>query len=339
MLKYKYAIGTHVMFYEIEMFSDFIDGMINLMSAVPNNDKANILLDFAFNVSEFFEKIDTSKISKSELCDRFKQSIERLNPHICEKNITYRIIDSNGFYTQTNYRREFNLNYSDKVDFLLWGETDSFFPRETFFCLESLKEQTNKFGAHRFVACFSDRKMWDSSWDPTVHPKFLNHKFIESDFENKNQAKSFLSIDEMNKINEENQSVDISYIDYPKIDGSCLVLSSDLIKSGVNIPPCFIHNDDESFSLMAKRILGQNYLQFIFKNVLKVHARRHPKKRLYVMGENNPNGFCNEKKGEWWNIFLKMSQHNVNCLFDEQKRFFTFNDFLNERDKNSHSNR
>ena len=58
----KYAIGVHVMFYEIEMLSTYVDGLLNLLSTVEN--KENVLIDFAFNVSQFFETIDISKISK-----------------------------------------------------------------------------------------------------------------------------------------------------------------------------------------------------------------------------------------------------------------------------------
>ncbi len=49
----KYAIGVHVMFYEIEMFKSYIDGLLNLLSTVDN--KENVYLDFAFNTSQFFE--------------------------------------------------------------------------------------------------------------------------------------------------------------------------------------------------------------------------------------------------------------------------------------------
>ena len=30
----KYVIGTHVMFFEIEMYKDFIDGLVNLLETV-----------------------------------------------------------------------------------------------------------------------------------------------------------------------------------------------------------------------------------------------------------------------------------------------------------------
>ena len=39
----KYVIGTHVMFFEIEMYKDFIDWLINLIDTVENKD--NIIID------------------------------------------------------------------------------------------------------------------------------------------------------------------------------------------------------------------------------------------------------------------------------------------------------
>ena len=35
-LKNKYVIGTHVMWFEIDMFEDFVDGLINLLETVEN---------------------------------------------------------------------------------------------------------------------------------------------------------------------------------------------------------------------------------------------------------------------------------------------------------------
>ena len=45
----------------------------------------------------------------------------------------------------------------------------------------------------------------------------------------------------MNEINSKIEDFDFRYIHYPKIDGSCLVISSDLIKFGVNIHLCLIY--------------------------------------------------------------------------------------------------
>ena len=44
----RYVIGTHVMWFEIEMFTDFIDGMINLMETVEDREKVTI--DLCFNL-------------------------------------------------------------------------------------------------------------------------------------------------------------------------------------------------------------------------------------------------------------------------------------------------
>lgn len=322
-IKNKYAIGIHIMFYEVEMLSTYIDGLINLLSTVDN--KENIFLDFTFNVSQFFEKIDTSKISKRDLIEKFNQQYSRL-PNSYNK--FYKIINNDDeFYTQTNYRREFNIKYSNLVDYLMWGETDSIFPKESIISLEQLTPEMHKRGLYRYVTCFADRKMWDNSWDVTVHPKFINHIYDDKDIDNISQAKSPMSIDQMNLINSQAHELDIQIINYPKIDGSCLVLTSDLIKSGVNIPPCFIHNDDASLSAIAEKMMGNKYVQVIFKNVLKVHARRHPRKRMYILNENNPRGFCGKEKGDWWQVFKQMSEHNLNTLFNNQGKFFTFEDF------------
>lgn len=311
------------MFYEIEMLSTYIDGLLNLLATVDT--PSNVYVDFAFNVSQFFEKIDTSKISKKELFEKFNEQYSRI-PNSFNK--FYKIIDDDSeFYTQTNYRREFNTQYCNKVDYLIWGETDSLFPREAIISLEALTPVIRSQGVYRFIACFADRKMWDNSWDVTVHPKFLNHVYNDKDVDNINQAKSMMSIEQMNSINSETRELDIQTINYPKIDGSCLVLSSDLVKSGINIPPCFIHNDDESLSIIAQKVLGDKYIQVIFKNILKVHARRHPKKRMYIENENNPRGFCGKEKGNWWQIFKEMSQYNLNTLFNNTGKFYTYEDF------------
>ena len=49
-LKNKYVIGCHVMFYEIAMYEEYIEGLINLLETVDN--KENVYLYLCFNVSE-----------------------------------------------------------------------------------------------------------------------------------------------------------------------------------------------------------------------------------------------------------------------------------------------
>jgi len=129
----------------------------------------------------------------------------------------------------------------------------------------------------------------------------------------------------MNKINDRAEDFDFSYITNPKISGACLVLSTDLIKFGVNIPPCMLYNDDEGLSIMSQKLLGQNYLQFVCQNILHVHARRHPQKRMYVKDEDNPHSFLNKKNNNFQK-FLKMSKENIQTLATGNGKFKEYND-------------
>lgn len=329
-LKNKYVIGCHVMFYEIEIYKEYIDGLINLMETVDN--KENVYFDFCFNVSEKIEKIDTDKISREKLEQVFNDGITRLMGYVYIPNVKVRIVTpEDDFYFHADYRRDLNYNYCKKVDYIMHGETDSFFPKEAFQALESLSEYTNANNIHRYVVCFADRKMWDPSWDPTVHPKYIDHVFEDGPDShlNPNQAKSRMSIEDMNKINSEIEDFNFTYINEPKIDGSCLVLSADLVKFGVNIPPCLIYNDDHGLSIMSSKLLGKNYIQFVCKNLLKVHARRHPKKRLYVLNEDNP--YSLGKKINTFEEFRRLSNANIQTLTSNApNKFYEYKDFKHE---------
>ncbi len=323
-LKNKYVIGTHVMFFEIEMYKDFIDGMVNLLETVDNKD--NVTIDLCFNMSEMVEKIDYNKISKDELLGKFYAGVNRII-ELGYENVVTGIVDKDEFYFHADYRRDLNYNYCKKVDYVMWGETDSFFPREAFQVIETLSEYTNENNIHRYLLSFSDRKMWDSSWDPLVHVDYESHVFVDDDkgHLNPNQAKSPLSIETMNDINVKAKEFDFTYITKPKISGACLVFSSDLIKCGVNIPPCLLYNDDEGLSIMSERILGNTFIQFICKNVLHVHARRHPNKRLYVKDEDNSYSFIDKKNSKFQKL-LELSKRNIQSLITGKNKFYEYND-------------
>ena len=176
--------------------------------------------------------------------------------------------------------------------------------------------------------------MWDSSWDPLVHVDYKSLDFIDGEDShlNPNQAKSKMSVEKMNEINGRVDEFDFDYITKPKLSGACLVLSSDLIKSGVNIPSCLIYNDDEGLSIMAEKLLGNNYIQFICKNILHVHARRHPDKRLYVRGEDNPHSFINQKNSNFQTL-LNLSKQNIQNLISNGGKFHEYDDLKNILEK------
>jgi len=324
-LNKKYVVGTHIMWFEIEMYKDFIDGMVNLLETVDN--KENVTIDLCLNLSQHLETIDTNQITESDILSKFNKGIiriEELGFEVVSKVHT----DIDGFYFHTDYRRDLNYNYCKKVDYVMWGETDSFFPREAFEAIETLSKYTDEQNIHRYLLSFADRKMWDASWDALVHNDYINHTFVDDDKQhlNLNQAKSPLPIEKMNEINAKAEEFDFTYINYPKISGACLVLSADLIKFGVNIPPCLLYNDDEGLSIMSQKLLGQNFMQFVCKNLLHIHARRHPQKRLYVLDENNPNSF-GDKKNNNFQKFLQLSKSNIQNLINGNNKFYEYNDF------------
>jgi len=326
-LNKKYVVGTHIMWFEIEMYKDFIDGMVNLLETVDN--KENVTIDLCLNLSQHLETIDTNQITESDIVGKFNKGIiriEELGYNVVSKVHT----DEDGFYFHTDYRRDLNYYYCKKVDYVMWGETDSFFPREAFEAIETLSKYTDEQNIHRYLLSFADRKMWDASWDALVHNDYINHTFVDDDKQhlNLNQAKSPLPIEKMNEINAKVEEFDFTYINYPKISGACLVLSSDLIKYGVNIPPCLLYNDDEGLSIMSQKLLGQNFMQFVCKNLLHIHARRHPQKRLYVLDENNPNSF-GDKKNNNFQKFLQLSKANIQNLINGNNKFYEYNDFKN----------
>jgi len=322
----RYVIGTHVMWFEIEMYADFIKGMVNLLETVEN--KENVTIDLCFNMLQHFEEVDYDKIKKHELVIKFKKGVATLES--MGFIVNQEIKDGDEFYFHADYRRDLNYNYCKKVDYVMWGETDSFFPREAFQAIETLAKYTDEQNIHRYLLSFADRKMWDSSWDPLVHVDYRDVEFIDDDkgHLNPNQAKSPMSIEKMNDINSKAEDFDFSYITQPKISGACLVLSSDLIKSGVNIPPCLLYNDDEGLSILSYKLMNQNYVQFVCQNLLHVHARRHPQKRMYVKNENNPHSFIDRKNNNFQE-FLKLSRKNINVLVSGQGKFMEYNDLKN----------
>ena len=286
-------------------------------------------IDLCLNLSQHLETIDRNQITESDIVSKFNKGIiriEELGYNVVSKVHT----DEDGFYFHTDYRRDLNYHYCKKVDYVMWGETDSFFPREAFQAVETLSKYTDEQNIHRYLLSFADRKMWDASWDALVHNDYVNHTFVDDDQQhlNLNQAKSPLPIDKMNEINAKAEEFDFTYINYPKISGACLVLSSDFIKFGVNIPPCLLYNDDEGLSIMSQKLLGQNYMQFVCKNLLHIHARRHPQKRLYVLDEDNPNSF-GDKKNNNFQKFLQLSKANIQNLINGNNKFYEYDDFKN----------
>lgn len=323
-LKNKYAIGTMVMFYEIEVVVEFVESLLNSIKDVENRE--NITIDFLFNLSEFSEKID-QKITTSELVSRFTEKcISPLTQAGLCVNLTLHE-DSTRLYSIGSYRRNFNNQYCLDYDYIVWGESDCLIPEQYFEVLEQINQYAKQIDLHRYCVTFGVRKMWDETWQVLEHPLFTNTTFRQSDDPHCNTDPSSIwytmTLDEMNAINSQSKEYDLRVIDYPRFDGSLLTISRDLILNGVNIPPAVQGTgEDTSFQTMIKIVMGTAYKQFVVKNILKVHNRNHPNKRRFIMGEEDCDSPRDRRsKNATFDKIHKTSYRNLSIIGPNQSKF------------------
>lgn len=318
MNKTKFAIGCLVQWYEIEIVSEYIDSLI---SAIDSYSLDNVIIDITFTTNQDLEVISDSKSILDIYYDFYVQT-NKLKKY--NTNIRF----SDKLTTISDYRREFNSRYCEKVDLLIWGESDMLLPKQAFTVLNYLHiNQSNK--TPKYLATFAICKMWDTSWKPLEHVDFTNKPFIEGDTKNWWSLRYTMSKTEMNKFNDKVSELDVNLIQPHKFNGCGLVISSEVIKAGVNIPQSvfFVH-EDTAFMLMTQRILGE-IPQYHFKNILVVHNRKHPNKRSYIKGEENidkTDTGALRKAHQWYSKANKMSEENCYNLFNPAYKFKTWND-------------
>lgn len=337
-LKNKYAFGLLIQWYEIGMIKEHIDACVQMAEGVENPE--NITFDFCISYQEYLEKIEGGPDRFFELGDQIQEQLDRLVGLGCIEQVTKLGPNDDlgwddGFYNIASYRRDFNLQYCQEVDILCWSETDSLWPKQTLELLETLHENV-KHHTPKYIVNFADRRLWDNSFAP-LHPLFEDVPFQEDEgwqFNSPASGKGYMSLTKMNLINNiPMEDVIVESYNEPRFDGSCVCFSSDLIKSGINIPhSLLLAGEDTAMGKVAKKVLGDQFVQYCFKNILHVHNRRHPNKRSFILGENNPNGFCDDRKGEWWKILEDSSKQNLNNIF-QQKPFIKIEDVLKKISK------
>lgn len=334
-LKNKIVIGTLVQFYEMEMLPELLESYTKMLENIEN--KENVYFHFCFSTQEFLEEIDWDYFGKKYPNIQWSQNketgkVRHLNNSfeqltgidgIYPAHLVYNFRHNSGdFYNIAKYRRELCHNWCEKVDIIVFGESDTLLGSKSLELIDYLHENVKNV-TPKYVANFAGRLNWDDSWTKITHPNFRNVKYEETDefiFGNIASEKSYMTYAQMEEINNISlEEIQVVSFDNPKADGAGLIISSDLIRSGVNIPLNLIHNgEDESLLQVAKKLMGNQFVQYHFENYLRVHNRRHPKKRTGVLNENNPIGKCSAKdKGLWWDILEKNSKHNLNTLFQQ----------------------
>ena len=316
-LQNKFAIGCLVQWYEIEIVEEYIESLKKTLDGIEN--KENVIVNFKLVINQELEKIDESQTTIDKIITRFEKMIDGFELDVTEELVTI-----------ADYRRWFNDYYCEKVDVLMWGETDSILPKQTFQVLDNLHTQAKE-TTPKYVSFFGICKMWDESWKILEHPDFTDKPFIEDDYENWWSLKYTMSAAEMYKINEKVEELDVRTLDEFKFNGCGLVISSEVIKAGVNIPrSVFFVHEDTAFQNVMIRLFGNSIPQYVIKNVLLVHNRNHPKKRMYIEGERK-DGTMNEKRrsNDWYGKANKMCEHNAYNLFNQSKTYI-WEDVFNE---------
>ena len=251
-LRNKFAIGCIIQWYEIEILETYLLSVKNAIKNIEN--KENVIIDLHLDCSESLEKVDTSQITISEiklryyklLNDIFGYDEDTVSLVECDYNIKSFINDvEDNLHTIADYRREFNDKYCTEVDVLMWGETDSLIPRQNFEVLDLLHTNNISQGVYKYLVFFGGCKMWDDSWKSVEHTDFTDKPFIQDDNDNWWSLRYNMTIDEMNKINDKVDELDVRVVNPYKFNGCGLVMSSDVIKAGVNIPKSafFVHED------------------------------------------------------------------------------------------------
>ena len=312
----KFAIGCLVQWYEIEILPEYID---TLLEAIDAYDKNSVVVDLKLVTNQELEQLDNPD-RLAYILSQFDKQVEKLKGY--RANV---LIDKN-LITIADYRREFNNTYCELADVLIWGETDMLVPKQVFTSLDNLHCNIN---TPKYLATFAICKMWDNSWKPLEHVEFTNKPFIEGDTENWWSLRYTMNAEEMNAFNDKVEDLDVAIVQPHKFNGCGLVISSEVSKSGVNIPSSvfFIH-EDTAFMLMTQKVLG-NIPQYHFRNILVVHNRKHPNKRVYVKGEegiDKTDTGALRRAHDWYAKANKMCEQNCYNLFNPEHKAYTWKD-------------
>ncbi len=322
-MKTKFAIGCLVQWYECDVVEDYI---ISLKEAIEEygTPRVDVEVHFAVSLSQKLEKC----VSKEQL-DKCKEKIHNLIHDNLYGTTEYKY----KLYTISQYRKEFNTNYSEKADVLIWGESDAILPKQMFTVLNDLHQVSLQNNNPKYLAFFGTCKMWDESWKPIEHNDFTDKPFIEDDETNWWSLRYDMTKDEMNKINEKVTDLDVQIVSPHKFNGCGLVISSEVIRAGVNIPSSvfFIH-EDTAFMYMTNKLLG-NIPQYVIKNILLVHNRKHKNKRKYIKGEEgfnakDPGGM--RRTNDWYVKANKMCEQNYLNMFNPNYKPYTWDNVFND---------
>ena len=305
------AAGCLVQWYEIDMFEEYLDSLIKSIGEQKNKVKIDMCLVTNQDLEKVSDEVDMLTYIMEKyvrVCNQYK---------LKGYDITYSTKDD--LYTIADYRRDFNEKYCEIVDVLFWGESDMLVPSQAMESIislhEAVKDQTPK-----WVGFFSTCKMWDDSWKPLEHPKLTD---LPRDPHAWYGTRCYMDYDKMEEINSDVESPHIESTYNYKFNGCGLVISSEIIRSGVNIPKSvFFTHEDTAFMNKMLTIFGNNQIPlYIVKNILLVHNREHPRKRKYVVSEDGKDINEQRKSNDWYPKASEYSKYNAYNFMKQTKTY------------------
>ena len=296
----------------MKILPDYID---TLLAAVDMYDKDEVLIDFKLVVNQELEQIDQPDRMPS-IVEEFNQQMKRFSTY----NHSVEIDET--LTTIADYRREFNIKYCELVDVLVWGETDMLVPKQAFLALNNLHQNVN---TPKYLATFGICKMWDKTWKVLEHPEFTDkqHSDSKDDWWGLNYD---MTKEEMYTFNDKVEELEVTIVHPHKFNGCGLVISSEVVRSGVNIPhSAFFIHEDTAMMLMTQKVLG-NIPQYHFRNILMVHNRKHLAKRSYIKGEVGATVGQKRNSNKWYVAANKMCEQNVYNMLNPNYKSYTWKD-------------
>lgn len=318
-MKTKFAIGCLIQWYEVDIIQEYVD---SLQSAIRCYD-GDLCIDCMLVMNQDLEKTSLSEKEFNKIQDTIFSLFHQLQQE--SGNVIVNINSTQSLYTIADYRRDFNSRLCNSYDVLIWGESDMLVPKQMFVALDSLHRSQSTI-TPKYLATFGICKMWDKSWEMLEHTEFVDKPFIENDYINWWSVKYTMTKHEMDMFNDAIDNLDVQIISPHKYNGCGLVISSEVIKSGVNIPnSVFFVHEDTAFMLMTQKILG-DIPQYHFKNILLVHNRNHTKKRNYIQGESGITMNQKRRSNSWYVKANKMSEQNCYNMFNPKYSAYTWKD-------------
>ena len=172
--------------------------------------------------------------------------------------------------------------------------------------------------------------MWDTSWDCLTFSEFADKPFIKGDKENHWSLQYCMDYQEMEKWNklalEKAGEIKPIRMPYHQFNGCGLVMSSEVIRGTDKTPPLnvpkdhtFFISEDTGFLYQTRR--HQHIIpQYLFRDVLLVHNRKHPNKRSDIVGEEHIEDRTSVGRmrqcHDWYNTANQYCQENLSNLFN-----------------------